>query len=126
MQIFGIQLAAHVIHQYPLPETMGIAKDIFQRLTVVSREVAADIRENYFISVLPSVSLLCKTFPPLCSDATTFLVHLTKLCKPETGSLATAVPTVRDWGDDGVSGGENPLIRAIKYTFNEMVVSITA
>ena len=129
LQIFGIQLAAHVIHQYPLPETMGVARDIFQRLTVVSREVSAEVRERYFLSVLPSLALLCRTFPPLCSDATTFLVHLTKLVKPETSSSLTPVlPNVRDWGSDvgeGTSEGENSLIKAIKSTFSDLVEFIT-
>ena len=30
VQVFGIQLAAHVIGQYPVPEAMGIAKNIIQ------------------------------------------------------------------------------------------------
>lgn len=134
-QIFGIQLAAHVIRQYPVPESMGIAKDIFQRLRVVSVEVSPKTREQYFLSVLPCVSLLCHTFPPLCSDATELLVHLTKLCKPEGGPLAPVLPTARDWGDTNTStattatvagSGEISLIQAIKNTFSELVVFITA
>ena len=134
IQVFGIQLAAHVIHQYPVPESMGVAKDIFARLTLVAGEVSPEVREDYFLSVLPSLALLCKAFPPLCADAAEFLVHLTKLCQPTGGgggsSLAPILPNVRDW-EGGVAGCEardleEPLIKAIKRTFSEVVVTITA
>ena len=73
-----MQLAAEVMKQYPLPEAMGTAKDIFKRLTVLSNEIPKSIRESYFLPVLPAIVKLCQTFPPLCSEATEFLVHLCK------------------------------------------------
>lgn len=118
-------MAAHVIHQYPVPEAMGIAKDIFKRLSVLSSELPSNVRESYFLSVLPSLALLCKTFPPLSSDATEFLVHLTKICKLAGGPLGSVFPTVQDWGEDAAAG-DNPLVKAIKKTFNDIIVLITA
>ena len=37
-----------MIQQYPLPDAMGIAKDIFKRLTVLASEIPVRIREEYF------------------------------------------------------------------------------
>ena len=137
--MFGIQLAAHAIHQYPVPDAMGIARDILKRLTVLSVEVSQEVRESYFLSVLPSLTLLCKSFPPLGSEATEFLVHLAKLCQPGVGSgarlgvgrIGLTPAAAWDWsdtGEGGAAGGRegDPLIRAIKSTFNDIVVSITA
>ena len=128
-----MQLAAHVIHQYPVPEAMGIAKDILKRLTVLSSELSSEARESYFLAVLPSLSLICQTFPPLCSEATEFLVHLSKICRPAAaaaaagGSLGAAPPPGGDWRRGGAGGGgEDPLVRAINNTFSELIVSITA
>lgn len=123
--MFGVQLAAHVIQQYPVPEAMGIAKDIFKRLTILSSELSSELRESYFLAVLPSISLICRTFPPLCSEATQFLVHLSRVCRPVAGSLGPTLPSVGEWRGQGAAG-EDPLISAINNTFSELVVSITA
>ena len=80
LQQFGVQLAAHVIEQYPLPDAIGIAKDIFKRLMVLTNEIPASVREQYFIPILPAVVKLTKTFPPVCKEAAEFLVHLSKTC----------------------------------------------
>ena len=60
---------------------MGIAEDIFKRLMILTNEIPDDIREQYFLPLLPSVVQLCQTFPPLCSEATKFLIHLSKSCE---------------------------------------------
>lgn len=128
-QVFGVQLAAHVIHQYPVPEAMRIAKDILQRLTVLAGELPHPLRDDYFRAVLPSVSLLCRTFPPLCTEATEFLVHLNKICQPlGSSSFCSKVRVVEneDAGEDGGGGGVVPLVRAIEDTFSELVAFITA
>lgn len=78
-QQFAVQLAAEVMEQYPLPEAMGTAKDIFKRLTALSNEIPENVRESYFRPILPAVVQLCRTFPPLCTEATEFLVHLSKI-----------------------------------------------
>ena len=117
-----------MIHQYPVPDAMGIAKDILKRLTVLSEEIPQEVREGYFLSLLPSLTLLCKSFPPLSSEVTQFLVHLTKLCQPAAASSFSVgralTPAVWDWAEGGGEG--DPLIRGIKKTFNEIIVSITA
>ena len=119
---------------------MGIAKDILKRLSVLASEVPPDVREGHFLSLLPSLTLLCRAFPPLSSEVTEFLVHLTRLCQPGPGPAPSSspgfgvggalTPAAWDWGDGGGDGcfpGEgDPLIRAIKRTFNDIIVSITA
>lgn len=124
---------------------MGIARDVLKRLSVLAAEVPPDVRESHFLSLLPSLTLLCRTFPPLSSEVTEFLVHLTRLCQPgPTPSSSSSsshrspgfgvggalTPAAWDWGggdDSGCFPGEgDPLIRAIKRTFNDIIVSITA
>eukprot|EP00731_Ephydatia_muelleri_P025979 Em0018g79a len=79
MQQFAVQLAAHVIHHYPLTDAMGVAKDIFKQLSTLANEIPAHMREVYFLPILPAIVLFCKTFPPLSVEATNFLVTLSKL-----------------------------------------------
>ena len=113
-----MQLAAHMIQQYPVPEAMGVAKDIFKRLTVLSAEVSSQVRESYFLAVLPSITLICRTFPPLCCEATELLVHLSRVCRPAAGSLGPVLPSGDGWRGAGHSAaaGEDPLISAIINT----------
>ena len=116
---------AHVIHQYPVPETMGVAKGIFKRLTLLAGEIPSDMR-GYFLAILPSVLLLCQTFPPLCSDATELLVHLMKIYQPADGSLSSILLTKRDESSGKRESTDLPLVKAIKNTSNEIVTFITA
>lgn len=127
LQVFGVQLAAHVIHQYPVPEAMGIAKDIFKRLTVLASEIPSNIRDGYFSAILPSIALLCKTFPPISTDATEFLVCLTRVSRPADSSLVSAQENEEVGGAGGGGGGsgKNSLITAIRDTFNEIVMTLT-
>lgn len=127
-QQFGVQLASHVIEQYPLPDAMGIAKDIFKRLMVLTNEIPASVREQYFLPILPSVVKLAKTFPPLCKEAAEFLVQLSKTCGASLANKTLGSPSL-DAFSDGNSmlnvvfvSGENGLInKAILKTFEDMV-----
>ena len=100
---------------------------------VLSSEVSSEV----FLVVLPSLILICCTFPPLCSEATQFLVHLSKLCRPATGCTGPVLPSGSSVGElgrgkwgyragSGVDFGENPFVSAIGNTFIELIVSITA
>ena len=113
-QQFGIQLAAHVINQYPRPEVLSIAEDIFKRLMILTNEIPDHLRETYFLPLLPVVVLLCQTFPPLCSEATKFLVGL---------SRAYAVRSVGEgaWSGDSPDKGQCGLASAVKRTFDELI-----
>ena len=117
LQQFAVQLAAQVIQQYPLPDAMGIARDIFKRLMVLANEIPIHMREKYFQPLLPSVVKLCQTFPPLCSEATEFLVHLSKLCASSKENLVSQEPYFR-FGD--MSQG---LLDSVQNTFQELVKS---
>ena len=128
MQVFGIQLAAHVIGQYPVPEAMGIAKNIIQQLTVLAGELTSPIRDDYYSAILPSLSLLCRTFPPLCSEVTAFLVHLTKICQPvgRTSSSASKARGMKNGeGMKNGSNGDVPLVDRIENTFQEIITFVT-
>ena len=116
-----MQFAAQVVHQYPVPVSMGIAKDILYHLTLLAGELPHPLMEDYFTAILLSLSLLCQMFPPLCSEATEFLVHLAKMCQPLGPSSCSVV---------GSAGGDihdiMPLVVAIENTFGKLVSSITA
>ena len=80
-QVFAIQLAAHVIHQYPLPESVGLVKDsIFKKLHRFIDEVPSKRQHGVFFPLLPAIVLLCQTFPPLTVEAVDFLLHLCRVC----------------------------------------------
>ena len=88
MSLLSNLQSASIIQQYPLPDTMGIAKDIFKKLTLLTNEIPPEMLEDYFLPLLPAVVKLCQTFPPVCSDATAFLVQLSKVCIPSNRPTA--------------------------------------
>ena len=117
-----------MIQQYPLPDAMGIAKDIFKRLTVLASEIPVQIREEYFQPLLPSVVKLCQTFPPLCSEATGFLVHLSNVCVPLTSLSGTskdfAEVSQNGWQKKALSDRKpKELLKSIQTAFQELVDS---
>ena len=131
LQQFGVQLAAHVIQQYPLPDALGVSKDIMKRLMVLANEIPGNLREEYFIPLFPSVVKLSQTFPPLCKDATEFLVHLNKICASssspldslsanESGRKKLLFEPKGTAGGVGVSFG-NELMTSIQDTFQQLV-----
>ena len=128
LQQFGIQLAAHVIEQYPLPDAMGIAKDIFKRLMVLNNEIPASMREEYFLPLLPSVVKLSKTFPPLCKEAAEFLVYLCKTCGASLSnkgvsisSLGVTTDSSNVFGAVFVDGEKGRINKAIQKAFEEII-----
>ena len=130
LQQFGIQLAAHVIEQYPLPDAMGIAKDIFKRLMVLNNEIPASMREEYFLPLLPSVVKLSKTFPPLCKEAAEFLVYLCKTCGASLSSknlgissldITTDSSKLNMFGAVFVDGEQGRINKAIQKSFEEII-----
>ena len=96
VQQFGVQLAAHVLQQYPLPEALSIAQDIFKRLKLLVSEIPTEQREQYFVPLLPAVVKLCQTFPPLCCDAVEFLVQLSKICPLDNGDSSATRTTFHE------------------------------
>ena len=73
--------------QYPLPEAVGVVKDIFKRLHVLANEIPEDKRDTFFKPLLPALTKFCQTFPPLCTDTTELLLHLGKLCLVSESNL---------------------------------------
>ena len=114
-----------MIHQYPLPDAMGIVKDIFKRLTILASEIPVQIQEEYFQPLLPSVVKLCQTFLPFCSEATEFSSNV---CVP----LANLSGTSKDFAGVSQNGWQknvlsdrNPkeLLKSIQTVFQELVDS---
>ena len=116
-----------MIEQYPLPDAMGIAKDIFKRLMVLNNEIPASMREEYFLPLLPSVVKLTKTFPPLCKEAAEFLVHLCKTCGASLSnkSVGTSLDVTADSSNTFeavfIAGENGQINKAIQKAFEEIV-----
>lgn len=91
--MFAVQLAAYVTNQYPLPESLGVIRDIFKRLHRFTEEIPSEKHHEVFIPILPFVVLFCETFPPLSVEATDFLLHLCRTCLvTETASQKDSLP----------------------------------
>ena len=116
-----------MIEQYPLPDAMGVAKDIFKRLMVLSNEIPASLREEYFLPLLPSVVKLSKTFPPLCKEAAEFLVHLSKMCGASLSGGMSSIGVTSDGSDTFepvfMNGGNGQINKAIQKAFEAMIKS---
>ena len=87
LQQFGILLASYVAQQYPLPEAYSIVDNILQRLLVLTNGLLSELREDYFLPLLPAIVRFCQTFPPLCSKATSILVALYQVCGSDNGGV---------------------------------------
>ena len=91
--MFAVQLAAYVTNQYPLPESLGLIRDIFKRLHQFTEELPSEKHHEVFVPLLPFVVLFCETFPPLSVEATDFLLHLCRICLvTETASQKDSLP----------------------------------
>ena len=132
----------HVIHQYPLAKSMGLAKQIIIKLTSLVNEIPKESLEAFFTPLFPCAILLCQTFPPLAKEMTQFLLHLGKVvtssicCEPiNIKSLGKLTDFSRDeitryinaaWkgkmkakkSTDHVAPG---MIKKIENTFTELV-----
>lgn len=122
-QQFAVQLAAHVIHHYPLTDAMGVAKDIFKQLSTLANEIPAHMREVYFLPILPAIVLFCKTFPPLSVEATNFLVALSKLSTPVVETPSAESLSVRAGNNSQCREGSKrtSFLDNIGQTFSELV-----
>ena len=69
-----------MIHQYSLPESVGLVKDILKKLHRFIDEVPSKRQHGVFTPLLPAIVLLCQTFPPLSVEAIDFLLHLCRVC----------------------------------------------
>ena len=76
LQLFAIQLASYLCLQFPLPKAMGVAKYILSRLSSLLATLPASKRAPFFSPVLPTLVRFCRAFPPLCDEATGFLLEL--------------------------------------------------
>ncbi len=112
-----------MIEQYPLPDAMGIAKDIFKRLMVLNNEIPASMREDYFLPLLPSVVKLSKTFPPLSKEAAEFLVYLSKTCGASLSSRSVGMlDATTDSGNAiFVAGDKGRINKAIQKAFEKII-----
>ncbi|XP_073258081.1 integrator complex subunit 2-like [Porites lutea] len=75
-QLFAIQLASYLCLQFPLPKAMGVARYILSRLSSLLATLPASKRVAFFTPALPALVRFCRAFPPLCDEATGFLLEL--------------------------------------------------
>ena len=62
--------------QFPLPKAMGVARYILSRLSSLLATLPASKRVAFFTPSLPALVRFCRAFPPLCDEATGFLLEL--------------------------------------------------
>lgn len=98
---------------------------------VLTNEIPASVREQYFIPVLPSVVKLAKTFPPLCKEAAEFLVELSKTCGVSLASENLGISPLDITSDSGslskavfVVGEKGQIDLAIQKAFEDIVKNI--
>ncbi len=110
---------------------MGIAKDILKRLSILANEIPSHLRDKYFRPLLPSLVMLCQTFPPLCTETTKFLVSLRRECMSDEKMTRDAIATVAQAQGYSRGGGarstgmstEVGLVEAVRETFQEIVTA---
>ena len=121
--------------QYPLPEALNIVDDILKQLLILTNEIPAYMREEYFTPLLPGFVRFCRTFPPLGSKVTRILIELSRSSSAEMefkggkgdsrgrgenfvgarGSLKTSE------GGPGKVKGKGGFLSAVQNTFEELV-----
>lgn len=87
-QLFGIQLASYLCLQFPLPKAMGVARYILSRLSSLLATLPASKRASFFTPTLPTLVRFCRAFPPLCDEATSFLLELGRVAASHASASA--------------------------------------
>ena len=133
LQQFGVLLASYVVQQYPLQEALTIVDDILKRLLILTSEIPAHMREDYFTPLLPALVRFCRTFPPLCSKVTRILVELSRVSSVgEQGGkrdsrglgrhfVGAGGTSVNSEGGLGKTRGKRSFLSAVENTFQELV-----
>ncbi|KAJ7373791.1 Integrator complex subunit 2 [Desmophyllum pertusum] len=87
-QLFAIQLASYLCLQFPLPKAMGVARYILSRLSSLLATLPASKRGPFFTPTLPTLVRFCRAFPPLCDEATGFLLELGRVAASHASASA--------------------------------------
>lgn len=87
-QLFAIQLASYLCLQFPLPKAMGVARYILSRLCSLLATLPATKRASFFTPALPTLVRFCRAFPPLCEEATSFLLELGRVAASHASASA--------------------------------------
>lgn len=87
-QLFAIQLASYLCLQFPLPKAMGVARYILSRLSSLLATLPASKRAAFFTPTLPTLVRFCRAFPPLCDEATGFLLELGRVAASHASASA--------------------------------------
>lgn len=87
-QLFAVQLASYLCLQFPLPKAMGVAKYILSRLSSLLATLPSSKRVPFFTPALPALVRFCHAFPPLCDEATGFLLELGRVAVSHASASA--------------------------------------
>lgn len=88
LQLFAVQLASYLCLQFPLPKAMGVAKYILSRLSSLLATFPSGKRVPFFTPALPALVRFCHAFPPLCDEATGFLLELGRVAVSHASASA--------------------------------------
>ncbi|KAK2562342.1 Integrator complex subunit 2 [Acropora cervicornis] len=82
------QLASYLCLQFPLPKAMGVARYILSRLSSLLATLPFSKRAAFFTPTLPTLVRFCRAFPPLCDEATGFLLELGRVASSHAAASA--------------------------------------
>lgn len=143
-QIFAILLISQLSLQYALPVTMAAAKLAVNVMNTMLGVLPLSKKASFFLTTLPALVSICKTFPPLCDDTVALLMQLGRMVNSLLSVLNISTDIdVLSWEDEDTiekSQTEKPyaensecdettsllcqkLFRRIHKTFREIVGS---
>lgn len=97
--------------------------DILKRLLLLTSEIPALVREDYFTPLLPALVRFGQTFPPLCSKVTNILVELSRVSS--VGGSVSEGPSMKTIATGGGGGNERKkggvFLTLVQKTFQELV-----
>ena len=67
---------------------MGVARYILSRLSSLLATLPASKRASFFTPTLPTLVRFCRAFPPLCDEATSFLLELGRVAASHASASA--------------------------------------
>lgn len=67
---------------------MGVARYILSRLSSLLATLPFSKRASFFTPTLPTLVRFCRAFPPLCDEATGFLLELGRVASSHAAASA--------------------------------------
>ncbi|KAJ8867831.1 hypothetical protein PR048_031636 [Dryococelus australis] len=115
-QVFAVDLVSHLAVRYIVPKSLCVARLAINTLSTLLGVLPCTSRALLFGPVLPSLTRMCKAFPPLVDDTVSLLMQLGRMCEAQR-SLAGPQSSVATLEDDL----NQELCRRIKEIFSSII-----